>query len=269
MSTSVLLLEKSDAIATITLNRPEAMNALSLDLRIAIGRAFRDIQADPAIRVAILTGAGRAFCGGMDLKELSSGAPEARGGGAESGWDMADAMASFDGPILAAVNGYAVTAGFEMALACDLIVASTEAKFADTHARVGMMPGWGLSQRLPRLIGIARAKELSFTGNTITAERAYEWGLVNRVVAPEELLPACKALASEMASTAPGMLEGIKKLIDEGYGMPFAQAMRFEDVQAREFAQRVAVDQIAARREGVLARGRTQSQGNERREGSE
>jgi enoyl-CoA hydratase len=156
-----------------------------------------------------------------------------------------------------------------MALACDLIVASTEAKFADTHARVGMMPGWGLSQRLPRLIGIARAKELSFTGNTITAERAYEWGLVNRVVAPEELLPACKALASEMASTAPGMLEGIKKLIDEGYGMPFAQAMRFEDVQAREFAQRVAVDQIAARREGVLARGRTQSQGNERCEGSE
>jgi enoyl-CoA hydratase len=259
MSSPVLLVDTSDAVATITLNRPEAMNALSLDLRLALSHAFRDIQADPAIRVAILTGAGRAFCGGMDLKELASGAPEARGGGAAAGWDMADAMAAFDGPIIAAVNGYAVTAGFEMALACDLIIASTEAKFADTHVRVGMMPGWGLSQRLPRLIGVARAKEISFTGNTITAARAYEWGLVNRVVAPDELLPACRTLAGEMASTVPALLKGYKKLIEEGYGMPLAEALRHEVAVSQEFARRVAVDQIAARREGVLARGRTQS----------
>ncbi len=259
MSASVLLVEKDDAVATITLNRPEAMNALSLDLRLAFAKAFRDIQADPTVRVAILTGAGRAFCGGMDLKELASGAPEARGGGAAGGWDMAEAMAAFEGPIIAAVNGYAITAGFEMALACDFIIASTEAKFADTHARVGMMPGWGLSQRLPRLIGIARAKEVSFTGNTITAARAYEWGLVNRVVTPEELLPTCRTLAAEMASTVPAVLKGYKRLIDEGYGLPFAEAMRQEAAVAQEFARRVAVEGIAARREGVLARGRTQS----------
>jgi enoyl-CoA hydratase len=259
MSSPVLLVEKSDAVVTITLNRPEAMNALSLDLRLALGKAFRDIQADPTVRAAVLTGAGRAFCGGMDLKELASGAPEARGGGPAAGWDMADAMAGFEGPIIAAVNGYAVTAGFEMALACDLIIASTEAKFADTHARVGMLPGWGLSQRLPRLIGVARAKELSFTGNTITAARAYEWGLVNRVVAPDELLPACGSLAAEMASVVPALLKGYKKLIDEGYGMPLAEALRHELALGAEFARTVAVDMIAARREGVLARGRTQS----------
>jgi enoyl-CoA hydratase len=259
MSSPVLLVEKSDAVATITLNRPEAMNALSLDLRIAFGKAFRDIQADPSVRVAILTGTGRAFCGGMDLKELASGAPQARGGGAAGGWDMADAMAAFEGPIIAAVNGYAITAGFEMALACDLIIASTEAKFADTHARVGMMPGWGLSQRLPRLIGIARAKQLSFTGNTITAARAYEWGLVNEVVTLDALLPTCRTLAAEMASTVPDLLKAYKKLINDGYGMPMAEAIRYEEALAREFARKVAVEGIATRREGVLARGRMQN----------
>jgi len=101
-------------------------------------------------------------------------------------------------PIIAAVNGHAITGGFELALACDMIIASSRAKFADTHARVGILPGWGLSQRLPRLIGIGRAKELSFTGNTLTAAQAYEWGLVNRVVEPEELLPTCLALASDI-----------------------------------------------------------------------
>ncbi|MBP1687896.1 MAG: enoyl-CoA hydratase [Deltaproteobacteria bacterium] len=256
---SMVLVEKRDAVAIITLNRPEAMNALCLELRLAFSQAFRDIQADPAIRVAILTGTGRAFCGGMDLKELASGAPEARGGGAAGGWDMADAMAAFEGPIIAAVNGYAITAGFEMALACDFIIASTDAKFADTHARVGMMPGWGLSQRLPRLIGIARAKQLSFTGNSITAARAYEWGLVNEVVAPDDLLPTCRTVAADMASTVPAVLRGYKRLIDEGYGMPFAEAMRHEVAVAQEFARRVVVEGIAARREGVLARGRTQS----------
>jgi enoyl-CoA hydratase len=257
MSSNVLVVEKSGAIATITLNRPEAMNALSTELRGAITDAFREVQADEAIRVAILTGAGRAFCAGLDLKELGSGDPgrtvdEAKG-------DVVGAMASFEGPIIAAVNGHAITGGFELALACDLIIASTRARFADTHARVGILPGWGLSQKLPRLIGIARAKELSFTGNTIKAEQAYEWGLVNRLVEPEELLPTCKALATDMASCVPGVLEGYKKLIDEGYGMNLREARALEVERSLESAKRATAAMIAKRREGVISRGREQS----------
>jgi enoyl-CoA hydratase len=128
MSSEVLLLEKGDAIATRTLNRPDSMNALSSALRDAIADAFREIQADPVIRVAILTGAGRAFCAGFDLKELGQGDPERTTDEAQSG--VVDAMASFEGPIIAAVNGHAVTGGFELALACDMIIASTRASEA-------------------------------------------------------------------------------------------------------------------------------------------
>jgi len=257
MSSNVLVIEKSEAIATITLNRPEAMNALSTELRNAITDAFREVQADEAIRVAILTGAGRAFCAGFDLKELGSGDPGRTADEAQG--DIVGAMASFEGPIIAAVNGHAITGGFELALACDLIIASTRAKFADTHARVGILPGWGLSQKLPRLIGIARAKEISLTGNTIKAEQAYEWGLVNRVVEPEELLPTCKALATDMASCVPGVLKGYKKLIDDGYGMNLREAMALEVERSLESAKHATATMIAKRREGVISRGREQS----------
>jgi len=164
LTEAVLLIERDGPVATVTLNRPDQMNALSAALRLAIGDAFRALQADADIRAAVLTGAGRAFCAGMDLAELSAGAAGASGhetsvaGQAE----MADGIAAFEGPVIAAVNGHAITGGFELALACDLILASERAKFADTHARVGMLPGWGLSQKLPRLIGVARAKEISF-----------------------------------------------------------------------------------------------------------
>ncbi len=258
MSSEVLLLEKSDAIATLTLNRPDAMNALSRALRDAITHAFREIQADPAIRVAVLTGAGRAFCAGFDLKELGQGDPQQLADAAQGG--VVDAMASFEGPIIAAVNGHAITGGFELALACDMIIASTQAKFADTHARVGILPGWGLSQKLPRLIGIARAKELSFTGNTLTAAQAYEWGLVNRVVEPEELLPTCLALAADMASCVPAVLRGYKKLIDDGYGMNLADAMAMELERSVESAKQASAALIAQRRDDVIARGRDQSE---------
>jgi enoyl-CoA hydratase len=256
----VLLVEKRAAVATVTLNRPEAMNALSAELRLALGQAFRDLQADPDVRVAIVTGAGRAFCAGMDLKELGSGEEGTTGFDTSVvGQDMSEAIAAFEGPIIAAVNGHAVTAGFELALACDFIIASTNARFADTHARVGILPGWGLSQRLPRLIGMARAKEISFTGNTVPAAQAFEWGLVNRVVEPEVLLPTCQALAAQMAGCVPQVLKGYKKLIDTGFGMHLPDALRYERAVGAESAKAVSAATLAARREGVVARGREQS----------
>jgi enoyl-CoA hydratase len=255
-SSSVLRVEKSQGVATLTLDRPEAMNALSAELRRALTDAFRELQADGDVRVAIVTGAGRAFCAGMDLKELSeTGLDQA---GDMDGATVVDAMASFEGPIIGAINGHAITGGFELALACDVLVASTQARFADTHVRIGVLPGWGLSQKLPRLIGISRAKEISLTGNYIDAEQAEAWGLVNRVVAPDELLPSCRALAADMASCPPGMLENYKRLIDEGHGMPFAQAMTHEAVVARESARDATADALATRRQEVQKRGRMQ-----------
>jgi enoyl-CoA hydratase len=257
MSESVLLVERSDAVATLTLNRPDAMNALSSALRDAIGRAFRELEADPGIRVAIVTGAGRAFCAGYDLKELSAGATGETADTATS--DMADAMADFGGPIIGAINGHSITGGFELALACDVLIASSAAKFADTHARVGILPGWGLSQKLPRLIGASRAKELSFSGNFLLAEEAERWGLVNRVVAPEDLLPACAKLAAEMASCVPEVLRGYKRLIDDGLAMPLGDALRMESERAMASARQATAAHVDQRRAGVVERGRDET----------
>ncbi len=261
MTESVLLIERDGAVATVTLNRPQQMNALSAALRLAIGRAFRELQDDGEVHVVVLTGAGRAFCAGMDLAELSAGSSGETGHetsvvGQE---EMAEGIASFEGPIIAAVNGHAITGGFELALACDLIVAAEQAKFADTHARVGMLPGWGLSQKLPRLIGVARAKEVSFSGNSINATLACEWGLVNRVVAADELVPAAQALARDMASCVPHVLVGYKKLIDEGLAMSLPDALAYERAAGVESAKAVSSAEVSARRAAVQARGREQS----------
>ena len=260
MSSAVLIVEKTGPIATLTLNRPKAMNALSAELRVALAKTFRELRADGQTQVIIVTGAGKAFCAGMDLKEVSGA--NAQGSGFESfsaGLDIPEAMAEFEGPIIAAVNGHAVGGGLELLLTCDVIIASSAAQFVDAHVRVGMLPGWGLSQRLPRLIGLARAKEMSFTGNPVSAQRAYEFGLVSQVVAPEELLPTCHALAEQMTKAVPEALKGYKKLIDTGYEMPLTESLRYERREAREFGMRVDASSIAERREGVLARGRAQA----------
>jgi enoyl-CoA hydratase len=252
---SVVLVEKSGGIATITLNRPEALNALNAELRDAIEHAFRALAKDAEVRVAILTGAGRAFSAGIDLKELSS-ARTLRSGAAD--YDMISAIRDFEAPLIGAVNGHAITGGFELALACDLLIASESAVFADTHARVGIVPGWGLSQRLPRLIGIARAKELSLTGNFIDAEQAERWGLVNRVVPAHELLPACRQLALDMLSCDPPSLRRYKQMIDRGYAGTFADGMALEQRISREHLADVTSEAIAARRAGIQDRGRKQ-----------
>ncbi len=258
MTQPVLIVEREAPIAIVTLNRPDQRNALSAELRLAIGEAFRTLEADPEIRAVVLTGAGPAFCAGMDLKEI--------GGGGEgvSGYElsvagqteMREGIAGFSGPVIAAVNGAAATAGFELALACDLIFASRDARFLDTHARVGMLPGWGLSQRLPRLIGIARAKEVSLSGNALTAERAYEWGLANRVCEPETLVDEACALARDMCSCVPDVMEGVKRLIDEGHSMLFDDAMAHELEVGTEQSKTVDSSAIGARREAVIERGR-------------
>ncbi len=259
MSEPVLLVDEEDGIVTLTLNRPKALNALSRELRAALVRAFDDLANDARVGVLILTGAGRAFTAGLDLKELGdhglgSGATEA----AVADGDVIRAMARCPQPIIGAINGFAVTGGFEVALACDLLVCSDQARFADTHARVGIMPGWGLSQKLSRTIGIYRAKELSLTGNYLTAAQAAAWGLVNRVVAADELLPTCRALARDMLSCDPTVMRAYKRVIDDGYARTFGEGLTLESEASRAHARTLTPGAIAARRAGVQTRGREQ-----------
>jgi len=260
MPDPVLRIDRSDGVVTLTLDRPHAMNALSRELRTALVAAFNALPDDPAAEVVIVTGAGRAFCAGLDLKELGAdglgaGATEA----AVAGADVIRAMAACPQPIIGAINGFAITGGFELALACDVLIASTEARFADTHARVGILPGWGLSQKLSRMVGVARAKELSLTGNYCSAAQAEAWGLVNRVVAPAELLPTCRALAADMRSCVPEVMRAYKRLIDDGYATTFGDGIRLERERSRSHARAVTPEAIAARRAQIQARGRDQS----------
>ncbi len=261
MSEDVLLVEHAgDGLAIVTLNRPQNMNALSLALRGRLAETFVALEDDPAVRVVILTGAGRAFCAGLDLKELGAGAADV-GVSGDSKKDPSAAMARFSGPIIGAINGVAVTGGFELALACDLRIATTAARFADSHGRVGYLPAWGLSQRLPRIVGVGRAKELSYTGNFLDAATAERWGLINRVVEPAELMPTCRRLAADMLATDPQVLVGYKRLIDTGFATTLAEGMKIEARAAAEHNPRVRAQDVEARRESVRQRGQRQVDG--------
>jgi len=263
MSEPVLLVERDAGVVTVTLNRPQAMNALSRDLRAALVEAFTTLAFDSKARVVILTGAGRAFCAGLDLKELGRGAGPL---GASSGEEpnVMQAIASFAGPVIGAINGVAVTGGFELALACDVLIASVEARFADTHARVGIMPGWGLSQKLSRAIGISRAKELSLTGNYLDAATANAWGLVNSVVPSSELLPVCRKLAQDMLSVPDASLRSYKRIIDLGFALSFGEGMRLERELSSVANRGVAPQAVEAARKLVRARGQAQTRGEGR-----
>jgi enoyl-CoA hydratase len=256
----IITVDIADGVATVTLNRPEAMNALSRALRSELFKVMTAIDANDDVRAVVLTGAGRrAFTAGLDLKELGS-QPGALGAANAEGADEnpVRAIEVCRKPVIGAINGVAITGGFEVALACDVLLASTNARFADTHARVGIMPGWGLSQKLSRMIGISRAKELSFTGNFLDAATAQAWGLVNHVYAPDELLPAAQKLARDMASIDATMLKAYKALIDQGYAASFGDGLAIEHRVSSAANSAVKPGEVEARRLAVQARGRSQ-----------
>ena len=250
---------REDGVATITLNRPEAMNALSRALRVEFCAVMADMAKDSAVRALVLTGAGdRAFTAGLDLKELGGDASHLSAANATSADDNpVKAIEACPQPVIGAINGVAITGGFEVALACDILIASPNARFADTHARVGIMPGWGLSQRLSRLIGIGRAKHLSLTGNFLDAETALHWGLISELVPASELLPRARALARDIASADPAMVQAYKSLIDDGYALPFAEALALEHRRSVARNSHVRAEDVEERRRAVMERGRS------------
>ena len=261
MEQQSVMLDINDGVAVVTLNRPKAMNAINRELRRCLHEVMTKVDADPSVRAVILTGSGeRAFTAGLDLKELGS---EEGALGSANATDPANnpvkAIEICRKPVIGAINGVAITGGFEVALACDVLIGSTNARFADTHARVGIVPGWGLSQKLSRMIGISRAKELAFTGNFIDAETACQWGLINRVVEPERLLPAAIALAQDMVSIDPEFLGAYKRLIDDGYAASFGDGMQIEADRSSAANSQVSPDQVEQRRSQVQQRGRGQA----------
>jgi enoyl-CoA hydratase len=258
MSEPNILVEIDAGIAVVTMNRPQAMNALSSGLRRDLAAAMRQLESDANVRVVILTGAGdRAFTAGLDLKELGQqGLGAANAEGPDD--NPVKAIELLTKPCIGAINGVAITGGFEVALACDVLIASDRARFADTHARVGIMPGWGLSQKLSRLIGPYRARELSLTGNFLDANTACAWGLVNRVVPADALLATAKALAADMATIDPAFSAAYKRLIDDGYATTFGEGMALEQTRSVAANSQVSADAVETARAAVQARGRSQ-----------
>jgi enoyl-CoA hydratase len=249
-----VLCEIRDQVAVVTLNRPARRNALSGVLLTSLRLLLTELDPDPAVRVIVLTGADPAFCAGLDLTEL--GQPESQLSGVASG----PVLPELSKPLIGAINGVAVTGGLELALRCDFLIASERARFADTHARVGIMPGWGLTVELPEAVGLRRAREMSGTGNFVGARTAMEWGLVNHVVPHDELLDVSVGLAADIASSDPAAVQAIFATYRDGSQVTAAEARRIEaEANKRWHAAGIDGDRVAARRAAVIERGRSQT----------
>ncbi|MBA2281640.1 MAG: enoyl-CoA hydratase [Acidimicrobiia bacterium] len=260
MPDDVVLYDVADRIATVTLNRPEARNALSRAVRSRLPKLLEQADADDDVDVIILTGADPAFCAGLDLKELGSGEHDV-GAAMVDDQRRRGPFPELAKPVIGAINGVAITGGFELALNCDFLVASDRARFADTHSRVGIQPGWGLTVLLPAAVGVRRAKELSATGNFLDAPTALAWGLVNHVVAHEELLPFCLTLAADIASNDQAGVRRILQTYDEGSLVAGEEAWQLEGEVSREWLRSGGgrPEDVEGRRRAVMARGRQQS----------
>jgi enoyl-CoA hydratase len=253
MSESVVLVAKDNRLATVTLNRPEKLNALNAELRSTFCTTMRKLRSDPEVGCVIITGAGRAFCAGLDLRELSTAQLREMGGA-----NFISVIEDMEVPVIAAVNGFAVTGGFELALACDIMLAADTAQFADTHARVGVMPGGGMTARLPQAVGIRKAKELSLTGNYLTAQEAEKLGLVNRVVPGAKLLEVARELAAQILSCDPLMVRQIKRLYDLTSRASVGDGLRLEQDFSRAHSLSRDLGDMDTRRQRVMERGRAQ-----------
>ena len=219
-----IIFEKEENIAVITFNRPEAMNALNNKTRAEFRAAVEEVADDDAIKVLILTGNGKAFVAGSDIKEFNKTTPYA----AHNIMRLGEMVEKLDKPVIAAVNGFCLGGGCEIAMACDIIIASEKAKFGQTEINIGIIPGGGGTQRLPRLIGVCRAKELIFTGDIIRAEEADRIGLVNRVVPMDQLLPAAKEMAAKIATKSAAALKLAKTAINRGLQTNLESGLKYE-----------------------------------------
>ena len=231
-ATNLVLETREGAVATLTMNRPDRLNALNVELSTGLAAAIARVAEDPQIRVVVLTGAGRAFCSGGDLKLIQ----EARGRGASrelepllrAGVEIVVEMRTMPKPIIAAVNGPAAGAGMNLALACDIRIASEQAVLGQNFARVGLFPDYGGTFLLPRLVGASRAAEMFYTGEMIDAREAERLGLLNHVVAPERLTAETRALAERLAQAPPLAVRAVKQVLFGNDRAELERALEFE-----------------------------------------
>jgi enoyl-CoA hydratase len=260
----LVVVEVEDRVATLTLNRPEARNALNRSLMYALWDAVGAAGSDPDVDAVILTGSDPAFCAGVDLKEVTGETPPSAelrpaGQGPERDTNgLYRFLPVIEKPIIGAINGAAATGGLEIALQCTFLVASDRARFADTHARVGIMPGGGMTVLMAQSVGLRRAIELSLTGNFLGADDALRYGLVNHVVVHDELLPFAQRLAADIVHNDQ---RSIHRLVQHYRQMANAatldEAHLIEGHMAETWPLRTS--QVAERRADVMARGRAQN----------
>lgn len=220
-----VLLDVADGVATLTLNRPDKLNALHAGMLARLHRLVDDLAERDDVRVVVVTGAGRSFCAGHDLVALgesdAAGARYVEGG-------AVDALAALPIPTIGKIRGHCLTGGLELALACDLLVAADDARLGDTHGQWGLVPVWGMTVRLPERVGYARAKELSFTARKVDGAEAARIGLVEHAVPAGELDASVAALAAEIAATSPGSNSRFKRLYDDARRLPRTEALAAE-----------------------------------------
>ena len=252
--------EISEGVAVISLNRPEVRNALNSQILRAIPEVIASLEENPEVDVLVLTGTDPAFCAGLDLRELGD-----TGGNIEPEAQSSMSKGPFPErtkPLIGAINGVAVTGGLELALACDFLIASDRAQFADTHARVGVMPGWGLSVLLPQAIGVRRSREMSLTGNYVGAELAASWGLVTRVVPHEDLIGTVLELAADIRSNNQQGVRQMLQTYERTTSVTLEEGWNVEAKMGREWLRvtNFRPEDVAERRANIQNRGRSQSQ---------
>jgi enoyl-CoA hydratase len=240
-------------VRVITLARPEARNAFSSALLAALAAAFDRLEADEHVRAAILTGDDPAFCAGVDLKEAATDPTYFTRFGTDNAITQ---VATLSTPIIGAINGATFTGGLELALGCDFLIASERAFFGDTHARVGVHPGGGMSARLPQAIGLRRALQMSLTSEIVDAEKAERIGLVNEVVAHGDLLPRAMAIAEAIAVADPAIVRALKSTYVAAARETLARALEIERQRASEW--NIDLAGLAERRDQVMATNRVQ-----------
>jgi enoyl-CoA hydratase len=226
---SSLLLTKEGGIGLVTINRPEVLNAMNIEVFGELHGMFAEIESDPDIRVVILTGTGKAFVAGVDILGMKDNNPVTIERFIKTARQAGDAIYDLSKPVIAAINGYAFGGGNELALACDLRIASENAQFGQQEINLGIVPGGGAMQKLPRLVGMAKAKEIVFTGDVFNAQTALEIGMINKVVPADKLLDEAKALARKLLNKSSIALAYAKKSMNSGMDMSLSSAMDMDE----------------------------------------